>query len=191
MSSGYWKRATVSLVAGALAAVAASPLTSLAASPVASVVAPGPQVAQFHGSGQCQLLGGGGLTSAGLQSGGLSQVYTLGAGAFYGPYYSPVYSGLGIGTIDNFLNFSAGQPSPLATLAASPLCQGLGITVPAPSGGPFVVRNFGLVPSPIAGYVGAGFGSFGMSPFGASGTGARFGGFGPLGFGLGSPFIFR
>ncbi len=88
MSSRFWKRASVSVVAGALAAVAASPLASRAASPgaVASVLPPGSDPAQFGAAAQCQALGGGGLMSAGLQSGGLGQVFSLGAGGFYGPY---------------------------------------------------------------------------------------------------------
>ncbi|HLH27028.1 MAG TPA: hypothetical protein VK066_31285 [Chloroflexota bacterium] len=185
MSSGIWKRASVSLVAGALAAVIASPLASLAASPavVASVLPPAPDPAQFGGFAQCQALGGGGLMSAGLQQGGLSQVYSFGAGSFYGPYYNPAYSSYGLGTVGTFLNFSGGQPSPLATLVGSPYCQGLGIVAPAPTGGPFVVRDFGLSSTPIFGFQGAGFSPFGVSSFGMGGVGGV-GGFSPFGFGF-------
>jgi hypothetical protein len=155
---------------------------------LASVVPPAPVVGQFIGSGglaQCGALGGGGLTSAGLQSGGLSQIYGFGAGSFYGPYSNPAYSSYGFGTIGGFLDFRTGQPSALAAFAASPYCQGLGINAPAPTGGAFVVRDFGLFPSPISGFVGAGYGSFGMSPFGMGGVGGAggFGGASPFGFG--------
>ncbi len=192
MSSGFWKRASVSLAAGALAAVVASPLASLAASPgaVASVLPPGSQVAQFAGAAQCLALGGGGLTSAGLQQGGLGRVYSFGAGGFYGPYYNPAYSSLGLGTIGTFLNFSGGQPSALASLSGSPYCAGLGIVAPAPTGGPFVVRDFGLTSTPLFGFSGAGLGSFGSNSFGAGSFGTSpfgmggFGGPGPFGFGF-------
>src|SRR5579883_124919 len=125
MSSGIWKRASVSLVAGALAAVIASPLASLAASPavVASVLPPAPDPAQFGGFAQCQALGGGGLMSAGLQQGGLSQVYSFGAGSFYGPYYNPAYSSYGLGTVGTFLNFSGGQPRRLPRSWARPIAR--------------------------------------------------------------------
>ena len=195
MSSGFWKRASASLVAGALTAFLASPLTTLAASPaVPASVLPPRGVEQLAGLGQCIALGGGGLTGAGVQSTGLAQIYPFGAGGFYGPSYDPVYSSYGLGTVSGFLNYSGGQPSRLATLAGSPLCQGAGITVPAPTGGAFLVRDFGTTPSSVLGFVGAGRGSFGASSFGAGGFGtpglgafgtAGLGGFGTLGVGGG------
>jgi hypothetical protein len=190
MRSGFWKRARVSLVAGALAAIVVSPLASLAASPgaMASVLPLQPQIAQFHGIASCQALGGGGQASSGLQQGGLSSVYSFGAGGFYSPYYNPAYSSYGLGTMGTFLNYSGGQPSPLASLAGSPYCAGLGIVAPAPTGAPFVVRDFGLSSNPIFGFQGAGFGTFGMSPFGMGGVG-NMGGFG--GFGAFGGFGFR
>jgi hypothetical protein len=182
MSSGLWKRAGISLVAGALAAVVASPLAGLAASPgtVARVLPLAPPVAQHGGAAQCLALGSGGLTGAGLQQGGLGRVFSFGAGGFYGPYYNPAYSSFGLGTVGTFLDFRGGQPSPLATLSGTPYCAGLGIVAPAPTGSPYIVRDFGLSTSPLFGFQGAGFGSFGMSPFGTGGLGGL-GGF-SLGF---------
>jgi hypothetical protein len=187
LSSAFWTRASVSLVAGALAAVLASPLASLAASPgtLASVLPPGPETAQFAGASQCVALGGGGLTSAGLQQGGLSRIFSFGAGGFYSPYYNPAYSSFGLGTVGTFLNFTGGQQSPLAVLSGTPYCAGLGITPPAPTGGPFLVRDFGLLTSPLFGFQGAGgFGQFGVSPFGGAGGVGGLGGFGSFGFGF-------
>jgi hypothetical protein len=185
MNSGFWKRASASLVAGALTAFLAAPVAQVAASPAdpARIGLPGSEVGQFFGQaqGQCLALGGGGLTGAGLQQGsGLARLGSLGSGAFYGPYHSPVYGSYGIGRIGGFLNYSGGQPSQLGTLAGSPLCAGLNITVPAPTGGAFVVRDWGTTPSSVLGFQGAGFGAFGMSPFGAGGFGA--GAFGTAGF---------
>lgn len=186
LSSAFWKRASVSLAAGALAAVLAAPIASLAASPgvVASVLPPGPEVAQFLGSGQCVSLGGGGLTSAGLQQGGLSRIYSFGAGGFYNPYYNPSYSSYGLGTVGTFLNFTGGQQSPLAVLSGSPYCAGLGINAPAPTGGAFVVRDFGLLTGPLFGYQGAGYSPFGTNTFGTAGGTGGLGGFGSFGFGF-------
>jgi hypothetical protein len=198
MSSGFWKRASASLIAGALTAFLASPLTTLAASPPvpASLLPATPGAEQLAGLGQCVALGGGGLTGAGVQSIGLSQIYPFGAGGFYGPHYDPVYSSYGLGTASGFLNYSGGQPSRLATLAGSPLCQGAGLTVPAPTGGAFVVRDWGTTPSSVLGFVGAGRGAFGASPFGtgAFGTGAfgttGLGAFGTAGLGgFGTPGV--
>jgi hypothetical protein len=184
--SAFWKRASVGLVAGALAAVVASPVSSLAASPgtVASVLPPGPEVAQFAGASQCVALGGGGLTSAGLQQGGMSRIYGFGAGSFYNPHYNPVYSSYGLGTASTFLNFQGGQPSPLASLSGSPYCAGLGIAPPVPTGGAFIVRDFGLSASPIFGFQGAGYSPFGTSAFGGVGGFGGAGGFGLGGFGF-------
>ena len=185
MSSAFWKRASVSLAAGALAAVLGSPLASLAAAPesVARVLPPGPEVAQFFGSGQCVSLGGGGLTSAGLQQGGLSRIFSFGAGSFYNPYYNPAYSSYGLGTTGTFLNFTGGQQSPLAMLSGTPYCAGLGIAPPAPTGGPFVVRDFGLT-GPLFGFQGAGYSPFGTTGFGTAGGVGGLGGFGTFGFGF-------
>jgi hypothetical protein len=201
MSSGFWKRASASLVAGALTAFLASPLATLAASPAvpASLLPATSGTEQLAGLGQCVALGGGGLTGAGVQSIGLSQIYPFGAGGFYGPHYDPVYSSYGLGTASGFLNYSGGQPSRLATLAGSPLCQGAGLTVPAPTGGAFVVRDWGTTPSSVLGFVGSGRGAFGASPFGTGAFGttglgafgtAGVGGLGTLGVGGGffSPF---
>jgi len=179
MSSGFWKRASASLTVGALTALLASPLASLAS-----------PAEQGGGFGQCLTLGSGGLQGAGTQSIGLGQVYTLGAGGFYGPSYSPVYSGYGLGTVSGFENFSGGQPSRLATLAGSPYCQGLGLTVPAPTGAPYVVRDFGTTPNSTLGYVGAGYGYLGQTQqqFGMTGFHGGYGGFYPPPFGYGSPW---
>jgi len=180
MSSGFWKRASVSLVTGALAALMLAPLASLAASPglVASVLPLQPQIAQLGGVGSCQALGGGGQTSAGLLNGGLSRIYSFGAGGFYGSYYNPAYSSYGLGTMGTFLNYSGGQPSALAALSGSPYCAGLGIAAPAPTGAPFVVSNFGLLNTTLAGFQGAGYGAmYGMSPFSLGGF-AGYGGYG-------------
>jgi len=110
-------------------------------------------------------------------------VFSFGAGGFYGTYYNPAYSSYGLGTMGTFLNYSGGQPSTLATLSGSPYCAGMGIVAPTPTGGPFVVRDFGLSSSPVFGYQGAGYGTFGMSPFSTGGMGGLggFGGYGGLG----------
>jgi hypothetical protein len=186
MSSGFWKRASASLTVGALTALLASPLVSLA-SPAepARLVPASPSLEQGHGFGQCLTLGSGGLQGAGTQSIGLGQIYSLGAGGFYGPSYSPVYSGYGLGTVSGFQNFSGGQPSRLATLAGSSYCQGLGLNVPAPTGAPFLVRDFGTTPSSTLGYVGSGFGPFGQNQQqGTTGFNTGFHGFFPP-YGLG------
>ncbi len=162
MSSGFWKRASASLVAGALAAVLAAPLSGQAfGTSEVSRLTPPPAPEQI-GPAACLVLGSGGLTGAGLRSVGLSQVTSFGSGGFYGPYYNPAFTANGYGTVSGFLSFTGGQPSPLAVTLGSALCQGLGLTAPAPSGGPFVLRDWGLVPPPVLGFPGAGLGLFGF-----------------------------
>ena len=207
MSSGLWKRASASLTAGALTALLASPFVTLASPAEPARLLPASReleqglgfgqgfgighgfgIGQGSGIGSCLTLGGGGLTGAATQSGGLSQIYGLGAGGFYGPSSNPVYGSYGLGTVSGFQNFSGGQPSRLATLAGSAFCQGLGLNVPAPTGGPYLVRDFGTTPNSTVGFAGAGYGSFGQNQLGN--TNMFNPGFSPFfpPIGLGSPW---
>jgi hypothetical protein len=148
MQIGFWKRARAGLLIGVLSGLLVAPAPALAAAPQepGRLAVPGEALAQFFGPGPCFGLGSGGLTGAGLLIGGLGQLYSLGAGGFYSPYYQPAYGSFGIGTVSGFLNFSGGQPSPLAFLAGSPFCVGLGLSGGVLSTAPFVLFDSGLPP---------------------------------------------
>jgi hypothetical protein len=181
MKFGVWKRIGASLLVGALAVIASSPLAALAAAPsdAIGIVPPGEALPQLGGQNDCTLLAGG-LTGA-LQSGGISQLASLGAGGFYGPYYNPAFGTFGLGSFGGFMNFSGGQPSRSASVSAFPQCQGLLGTTGAGGvarGRPFVVRDFGPVGGSLSGLARLGFGG---APFGRAGL--LGGGFAPFGLG--------
>ncbi|HLI28382.1 MAG TPA: hypothetical protein VKZ60_15020 [Chloroflexota bacterium] len=97
MRPRFWTRLGVGMAAGALVALTAAPATSHAR-----------DLEQFLPYPVCAVSGGG-LTGAG-NAVGQSQILSFGAGGFYGPYYSPVFGSVGLGTIGGFLNFTGGLP---------------------------------------------------------------------------------
>ncbi|MBX5490336.1 MAG: hypothetical protein IRZ14_04200 [Chloroflexi bacterium] len=142
MTPRFWTRLSVGMAAGALVALTAMPSAGFAR-----------ELEQFVPYPSCAVSGGG-LTGAG-NAVGQSQIFSFGAGGFYGPYYSPVFGSVGLGTIGGFLNFTGGLPfctSPFGTVQYSSapfVLSSLGPTTGRlgqplwPAWGPFV-PNIGI-----------------------------------------------
>jgi hypothetical protein len=132
MRPRFWTRWGVGVAAGVLVALTAAPASGHAR-----------ELEQFLPYPVCAVSGGG-LTGAG-NAVGQSQILSFGAGGFYGPYYSPAFGSVGLGTIGGFLNFTGGLPyctspfgpvqytsAPFVLSSLGPASGTLGLRVPAP-----------------------------------------------------------